>query len=248
MIGGRVPLHGRKAGDRRVRIERPRTAYFRYAGPNQLIAREVASRPRSPAGRALARTRSLLFGRPLSNYEEIEERLPKKKALAIFSSDPISSSAYATEEILRVLVLAGTGAPLLSLPVAAAIALLSPVGLQLGVIVVLLMAAVPVCGVAARELGSSGDPGAIVLDEIVALPIVYLAAPPMTWTILLVGYVLFRICDIWKPGLARAAERLPGGLGIVADDAVAAVLAALLLQILFWVDRQAGYEWLAASA
>ena len=46
------------------------------------------------------------------------------KALAIFSSDPISSSAYATEEILRVLVLAGTGALLLSLPIAAAIALL----------------------------------------------------------------------------------------------------------------------------
>ncbi|HEU5204325.1 MAG TPA: APC family permease [Candidatus Limnocylindrales bacterium] len=65
-----------------------------------------------------------MFGRPLANYEEIEERLPKKKALAIFSSDPISSSAYATEEILRVLVLAGTGALLLSLPIAAAIALL----------------------------------------------------------------------------------------------------------------------------
>jgi amino acid transporter len=66
----------------------------------------------------------VLFGRPLSIHEEIDERLPKKKALAIFSSDPISSSAYATEEILRVLVLAGTGALLLSLPIAAAIALL----------------------------------------------------------------------------------------------------------------------------
>ena len=72
----------------------------------------------------MARVRSVLFGRPLSNAEEIEERLPKKKALAIFSSDPISSSAYATEEILRVLILAGTGALLLSLPIAAAIALL----------------------------------------------------------------------------------------------------------------------------
>jgi amino acid transporter len=88
------------------------------------VAREAASRPRSPAGRALARARAILFGRPLSIHEEIEERLPKKKALAIFSSDPISSSAYATEEILRVLVLAGAGALLLSLPIAAAIALL----------------------------------------------------------------------------------------------------------------------------
>jgi phosphatidylglycerophosphatase A len=142
----------------------------------------------------------------------------------------------------------GTIAGLWGLGLAAAVSLLSPIGLEVGVILVLLVGAVIVCDVAARELGSSGDPGAIVLDEIVALPIVYLAAPEMSWTILLVGYVLFRICDIWKPGLARAAERLPGGLGIVADDAVAAVLAALLLQMLFWVDRQAGYEWLAASA
>jgi len=124
VIGGRRPLQGRKAGDRRVRVERPYAAFFRYAGPGRLVAREAASVPRTPAGRALARARAVLFGRPLSIHEEIDERLPKKKALAIFSSDPISSSAYATEEILRVLVLAGTGALLLSLPIAAAIALL----------------------------------------------------------------------------------------------------------------------------
>ena len=124
MIGGRRPLSGRKVGDRRVRVERPHAAYFRYTGPSQLVAREAASRPRTAWGRSLARTRGVLFGRPLANYEEMEERLPKKKALAIFSSDPISSSAYATEEILRVLVLAGAGALLLSLPIAAAIALL----------------------------------------------------------------------------------------------------------------------------
>ncbi|MDO8483686.1 MAG: APC family permease [Candidatus Limnocylindrales bacterium] len=124
MIGGRRPLQGRKAGDQRVRVERPHSTYFRYAGPNQLVAREAASRPRTRTGRAIARLRSILFGRPLSIHEEMEERLPKKKALAIFSSDPISSSAYATEEILRVLVLAGVGALFLSLPIAAAIALL----------------------------------------------------------------------------------------------------------------------------
>jgi amino acid transporter len=124
VIGGRRPLQGRKAGDRRVRVERPHAPYFRYAGPGQLVARKAASTPRTARGRALARLREVVFGRPLSNEEEIEERLPKKKALAIFSSDPISSSAYATEEILRVLVLAGAGFLVLSLPIAAAIALL----------------------------------------------------------------------------------------------------------------------------
>jgi len=88
------------------------------------MAKEAASVPRTPAGRALARVRGVLFGRPLSIHEEIAERLSKAKALAIFSSDAISSSAYATEEILRVLVLAGAGALILSLPIAIAIALL----------------------------------------------------------------------------------------------------------------------------
>jgi len=141
----------------------------------------------------------------------------------------------------------GTFAGLWGLGLAGAVALLSPIAAQIGVIVMLLLAAVLICDVAARAMGASGDPGAIVLDEIVVLPIVFLAGPPMSWTVLLTGYVLFRICDIWKPGLVRVAERLPGGLGIVADDAVAAVLANLLLQILVWIDRARGYEWFAPS-
>ncbi|HUP54671.1 MAG TPA: APC family permease, partial [Methylomirabilota bacterium] len=124
MIGGRRQLKGRKSGDRRVRVERPHSPYFRYTGPNELVAREAASAPRTPTGRAVARVRQVVFGRPLANEEEIGERLSKKKALAIFSSDAISSSAYATEEILRVLVIAGAGALLVSVQVAVAIAVL----------------------------------------------------------------------------------------------------------------------------
>ena len=124
MIGGRRALTGRKAGDRRVRVERPHAPYFRYAGPGQLVAREAASAPRTRTGRGLARFRGVVFGRPLSSEADLEERLDKKKALAIFSSDAISSSAYATEEILRVLVIGGAAAILLSIEVAIAIAVL----------------------------------------------------------------------------------------------------------------------------
>ena len=124
MNQGPQQLKGRKLGDRRVRVERPHAAYFRYTGEGTLVAKEAASAPRTQAGRAFARVRAVLFGRPLSIHEEITERLSKTKALAIFSSDPISSSAYATEEILRVLVLAGAGALFLSLPVAAGVAFL----------------------------------------------------------------------------------------------------------------------------
>src|SRR5690349_5109882 len=108
-------LHGRRPGDRRMRVERPHAQYFRYAGPGMLVARESASKPRTRIGQALDNIRHVVLGRTLSIHEEIEERLNKKKALAIFSSDAISSSAYATEEILRVLVLGGTAALFLSM-------------------------------------------------------------------------------------------------------------------------------------
>jgi amino acid transporter len=124
VIGGRRPIKGRKPADRRVRVERPHSPYFRYTGPGQLVAKRAANVPLTPAGRAMARVRAVVFGRPLSTEEEIGERLNKKKALAIFSSDAISSSAYATEEIMRVLVLAGASALLLSIQVAIAISVL----------------------------------------------------------------------------------------------------------------------------
>jgi len=124
MIGGRRPLQGRKPGDRRVRVERPHAALFRWSGPGHLTAKEAASAPATGRGRLFARAKSLLLGRPLASEEEIGERLAKKKALAIFSSDAISSSAYATEEILRVLILGGVVALAWGLWVSVAIAVL----------------------------------------------------------------------------------------------------------------------------
>jgi amino acid transporter len=125
MDGGKGPLKGRKPADRRVRVERPHSAYFRYSGPGQLVAKPAASAPKTALGRMWNRIRAVTIGRPLATEEEIGERLSKKKALAIFSSDAISSSAYATEEILRVLVLAGSGIALVfSLRIAIAISVL----------------------------------------------------------------------------------------------------------------------------
>ena len=123
-------LRGRKLGDRRVRIERPEAEYFRYAAKDTLVARPKAHEEKRPLGRGLAAGRRVLFGRPLASEEEADERLPKKKALAIFSSDAISSSAYATEEILRALLLAGASAGVgtaylgLALPVSIGLAIL----------------------------------------------------------------------------------------------------------------------------
>src|SRR5439155_18180268 len=64
------------------------------------------------------------LGAPFASSQLVHERLSKVKALAIFSSDALSSSAYATEEILIILLLAGSGALHDALPIAALIALL----------------------------------------------------------------------------------------------------------------------------
>jgi amino acid transporter len=128
MIGGRQPLRGNKPGDRRVRVDRPEARYFRYTDKNVLTAKAAASAPTTATGRAWERVRRVLIGRPLASEEEAGERLSKAKALAIFSSDAISSSAYATEEILRALLFGTVGVSLAALawsvPVAVAVAIL----------------------------------------------------------------------------------------------------------------------------
>jgi phosphatidylglycerophosphatase A len=82
----------------------------------------------------------------------------------------------------------------------------------------------------------SDDPQIVVIDEVAGQLIAYLGlATPATfavnWKYLLLGFILFRGFDIWKPFPARQAEALPGGLGIMADDWIAGAYAALVLLI-----------------
>jgi amino acid transporter len=115
------PRTGRRPGDRRVHVEPPSSPYFRNVGDGVVVARPAAIEPSEPIGRTLASLRRALFGRPLANDEEGAERLTKVKALAVFSSDNLSSVAYATEAILFTLLAAGTGAFGLALPISALI-------------------------------------------------------------------------------------------------------------------------------
>jgi len=124
VIGGRRPLQGRKIGDRRVRVDRPHSPYFRYTDSGMLTAKEAATAPRTGFRAGLVERPRALFGRPLANEEEAEERLAKKLALPIFSSDAISSSAYATRGDPALLVVAGAPRLALSIEVAMAISLL----------------------------------------------------------------------------------------------------------------------------
>jgi len=113
---------GRRPGTRYVRIVRPFAHEFRRRAPGELVATERVLAPKSTLGKVFETARRVLIGRRLATEMELSERVGKLKGLAILASDNVSSSAYATEEIMRVLVTAGVAALALTMPISAAIA------------------------------------------------------------------------------------------------------------------------------
>ncbi|RKN23822.1 APC family permease [Micromonospora musae] len=99
-------------------------AMFRAGEPGELVATEPANAPSTRAGQALFRCRRALFGPPLTSAAVFYERMRKLVALPVLSSDLLSSVAYGPEAMLAVLVLAGSTALGLSLPLAAVLAVL----------------------------------------------------------------------------------------------------------------------------
>ncbi len=88
-------------------------------------------------------------------------------------------------------------------------------------------------GIAERHFGGI-DPGPVVIDEVLGM-LVTLAYVPVTWTGALAGFLLFRVFDIIKPFPSGRLERLSGGLGVMADDAMAAVYAHVALRGVIWL-------------
>ena len=75
----------------------------------------------------------------------------------------------------------------------------------------------------------SGDPGPVVVDEVMGM-LVTLWLNPIGWPGAIAGFILFRIFDVVKPYPANRLERLHGGLGVMADDAMAGVYANVALR------------------
>jgi phosphatidylglycerophosphatase A len=85
-------------------------------------------------------------------------------------------------------------------------------------------------GVAEKHFGRT-DPGQVVIDEVLGmLMTLFLNPNPVGWRTAAAGFLLFRLADIVKPYPANRLERLSGGLGIMADDAMAAIYANLTLR------------------
>ncbi len=105
---------------------------------------------------------------------------------------------------------------------------------QMGIAVALIAAGVWICGESSRRLGVH-DHGGIVWDEIAGMYVTLLAAAPTlaAWAL---GFLLFRAFDIVKPWPIRDLDhRLGGGSGIMLDDLVAALYAAILLALQGWL-------------
>lgn len=99
--------------------------------------------------------------------------------------------------------------------------------------------AVALCDAAEKRL-QMRDPGMIVLDEFVAVPLVFfgmggyggLITQYGGWPVLLAGFALFRVFDVLKPFGINRLQNLPGGLGCVADDLAAAAASCVVLHLL----------------
>ena len=108
-------------GNERVRVVLPSQRAFRRVGTGMLEATELTQIPRKGMGRVISNVKRVLIGVPIATAQAEHERLTKFKALAVLSSDAISSVAYATEAILFSLVAAGSVHLGLTLPISFAI-------------------------------------------------------------------------------------------------------------------------------
>ncbi len=124
----RTHIRGSHPGDHYIRISHHPS--FERVRPGIITPRKGAVEPTTRGGQIIAATRRRILGAPISSSEEMENRVGVGRGLAIFASDNISSSAYATEELMRVLVVAGVSALALTLPITFAVILV------LGIVIV----------------------------------------------------------------------------------------------------------------
>jgi phosphatidylglycerophosphatase A len=106
---------------------------------------------------------------------------------------------------------------------------------QISVLIAVCAVGVPMVDRALPRLGRGKDPGCVVYDEIAGQMLTFLLVPVLGIATLIAGFALFRLFDISKPPPARRLERLPGGLGVMADDWIAGLYANLALRAMMSV-------------
>ena len=127
-------------------------------------------------------------------------------------------------------IMPGTVGTLVGLPIAWGVMNLPTIWCKIGTCAILTVLSIPICGIAEKIIGGK-DPGCIVADEYLTLPItvIGLSSP---WA-LLSGFVFHRIFDITKPPPIKQLQHIHGGFGITIDDFLAALIALGLNHLLF---------------
>ena len=122
----------------------------------------------------------------------------------------------------------GTFGSALGLAVFVAVRSTGSVAVELGVIALIFAVGIWAGTVAEHHFGGI-DPGPIVLDEVLGM-LITLALLPVNVTGAIVGFLLFRVLDVIKPWPSARLEKLPGGLGVMADDGMAAIYGNLAMR------------------
>jgi len=111
----------------------------------------------------------------------------------------------------------------------------APLGARLCILALVFLGGGLACDMAERATCRK-DPGFCIIDEVLGQWLTYLCFPALSTRQLILGFVLFRVFDIAKPYPVRASENwLPGGFGVMIDDVLAGLYAALCLGLMLWM-------------
>lgn len=106
---------------------------------------------------------------------------------------------------------------------------------MIALVVTIVVTALGVWSAAVVERDWGKDSNRVVIDEAAGMMLSLLFLP-VTWQIVVTGFVLFRLLDITKPLLIKQTESIPGGWGVMMDDLLAGLYTNLLLHILMWLN------------
>lgn len=134
----------------------------------------------------------------------------------------------------------GTFGTIAAIPLVMLLNYLGPFWIM-GFVIFFLPVAVWACSVYQKHVGAD-DPQTVVIDEVVGYAIT-MTWLPATWQAYVLGFVLFRLLDITKPGpIGMLDRKIKGGLGIMLDDIAAGVIANIILQVIYnmtpWLGAQ----------
>lgn len=134
----------------------------------------------------------------------------------------------------------GTWGTLVTLPLAIGLNWLGQWWIM-GAVAILTPVAIIACEIYENQVGGHDHPE-IVIDEVIGF-LIAMTWLPITWQACTIGFLIFRLLDIWKPfPIGYLDRKIPGGVGVVADDIVAGIVTNIVLQLLYnqtnWLGTQ----------